>query len=275
VADDPSPVEGLSYAALIRETGIVLAAITGILYVASWLYSTMYLREFGVPVGFGGLGLGPLAMLDWFDYLLIVATVSVLYKTVFTAKTLEYVVGVLCFALVASSGTLVKLAYSGAIDVASPAVVGCAAVVAFVTMRAYRRIRELIGKLQTQLEKAESILKDAASLDAEKQKEAERIKSTCISEIRRSKRYIWMFCSIITVSSVIPMVAKLEATRLSKPAHWIRLDPTSEPRIPVYWVGDRVVYLTVEKGCSVHMMIGKDEVARTECPDLIEDVVRK
>jgi hypothetical protein len=95
------------------------------------------------------------------------------------------------------------------------------------------------------------------------------------------KRRVKMFGIFIGVSIgflvaffILPNLARYEAIYSARNniAEWRAPNGTNPSRIPVYWTGDRIVYITNDgKECLVHLQIASVEQAIRSCPEVITD----
>src|SRR5688572_461082 len=87
-ADNPrsSPV-----AALLRDSAVLLAGATALLYLTSHLYATQYLSVFGVGAGFHGVSLAHLSMVPFLNYLLLVCVGWFIYDTLTEHRSRRFV----------------------------------------------------------------------------------------------------------------------------------------------------------------------------------------
>jgi hypothetical protein len=67
----------------------------------------------------------------------------------------------------------------------------------------------------------------------------------------------------------IPALAAADAVRATT-AEWERIDATQTTPTPIYWIGDRVVYVTWDHGkCGIHALIANVERGRRDCTPII------
>lgn len=89
--------------------------------------------------------------------------------------------------------------------------------------------------------------------------------------IRHSRIRYMLFAAYLASASAVPAIATLSAVSATQ-GSWLRLESHSAARVPVYWNGDRLVYLTFEPACYVHVQIAGVEQARRTCPPLMREV---
>lgn len=94
--------------------------------------------------------------------------------------------------------------------------------------------------------------------------------------ILRTQRWIkiaaWCFAGLIATTSTLPVLATISALRSAGDGGFVELASGSEPATPVYWVGDRIVYLAQENAsCFVYAKISDNVIAKKKCPNLVAD----
>jgi hypothetical protein len=296
---------------LARDSGVALAGAAALLYLASHVYGTQYLELYGVEDGFHGFGLAHLAMIPLFSYVNLGCFGWVVYKTLSTESKLWLAVGNLLIIVVILVRLLYALAYGAgveAVDVAA-LIIGAAVLIASLVLhrlvtprikksveamakalKARERLEQSSGQLAKKLElfgttlatradlnnEARSVRAEAADLlDLSKKSIAEG-RQLVAQRNRLDQRYrltLGLGAGLMSLAVALPALATIDAVSAAMQEHYAAIAPNTSPRRPVYWVGDRVVYLTTEgTKCYVHVQIANVEQSKRECPRLIAAV---
>lgn len=283
----PSTIDGGVW----RESGVLLAAVSALLYLTSQVFGAAYLSFFGVKAYLEGWGLGHLGMLS----IPVVFTTGIIAAFVHLILTVEkqrrsYMGAAVFVVVVGGARVLLKLDAIDTIrgDDFHPmflSFVGWAAAYAW-----QRDSIPTIANLEQAAIRARNILDQLPSQLNDRGLSAkrliERLESYSVRRVRELRIRLWVLAAYVTMLSVIPFMAWMAAAGAAQQSYeqYRSVDLGAPPRMPVYWVGDRVVYITSEPikmagvqvgaRCEVHVQIARVEQARFVCPDEVIERVK-
>lgn len=270
--------------ALLRDSAVVLAAVTALLYLASHVYGAQYLTVFGVRSGFHGFGLVHLAMISLPEYIGLGAFTWIMYETLHARKRSRFVAGgVLLLAAIAARPVIV--AYHGAgessLDLDSTTISGLLLFGIFLYLRV--KIAPQLQLIERRVAELDARCRNGEEHAGRVEPAARRAAEQAHHRSRRHRIDLGIACGVMTVVLVLPPLATLDAIRASRQDGYMLTAPpeTSAPaavpvRMPVYWIEDRLVYLTNTKqaGCRVHVQAGSTGESWRACTPLIEASLR-
>lgn len=86
----------------------------------------------------------------------------------------------------------------------------------------------------------------------------------------RIRVFLAVISGYLTAILALPAAATVLAAAATASDAWGPVSADTPARVPVYWVGDRVVYLTTEGGsCFVSVQIAGALQTKRKCPPLV------
>lgn len=270
-----------------RESAVLLAATTALLYLTSQVYGGSYLSFFGVRGYFEGWGLGNLALVSIPGIVGIAASTLLVHAILNSAKhATAYYVGVAFVVVVGSIRAVAKLNAPDTIRFSdlSPIIIGLTAWFAANYWRGDAVAR--IGKLEKGAVNARNQLDQMPDADSPVKRLMERTHAYLSRRVWELRVRVWLLVGYVCMLTVVPSVAWIHAmgTANQEYAQFHPLSPGSPARLPVYWVGDRAVFVTFEPvalrgvpfgtSCQVHVQMDGIEQTRFTCPDQVVAAIR-
>jgi hypothetical protein len=260
---------------LVADSAIILGATTALLYVLSHVFGEVYLDTFGVEAGFHGFGLNNLAMIPFLAFV-FAGVIAFLIADAFRSKSWIYALVITGCTIVASAVPLISHMSAG--QAAVPTDVGwilATLVVGGVMLRRRSTWTTKLENLDAALAKARSSLNSAhdKQIDTPQIRQLERIRGYLKVRVWQLRATVYIVAAYLVVVSVLPAYAnRLALSMADHTSAFVALDANSSPRIPIYWVGDRVVFLTVRPNageCLVTVQIDGGVQTVRDCPPLI------
>jgi hypothetical protein len=251
-----------------------------LLYLTSQIFGTAYLDFFDVS-GFHTLGLGTLGMLEYRWLVSLAWFVSMIRSTLRTTQRWRFAAGLAAILLAGTTKPLVVLGYRNSISPWDIDIAAYAIGICIVLTMARKRLGPHVQKIEAALAKANTLLPRVEKL----------VKNNLLKEdsleirlIRGARRYFvrrvwemrvggWILSGYISMFIAIPAMAWILAMTSVQQERYRSFDQNAPARVPVYWVGDRVVFLTFDTGCFVHTQIAGVLQSKRSCGRYIRDVV--
>lgn len=313
---------------LLRESAIVLAAATGLLYLAGHIYTGSYLEALGIEAGFHIIGLSNLALIHPLAMFAFLLFVGVIYYAMSSPGIFLIVAGGFIVFTMSSLKELLELANGMEPDIALASIGGGGITIVFWCLCRLRKrvpsgnfveeeIADIIRERDNLLKETHTLDKElenaiqglslhasqmnggkepaidsqevggnAVMTDAERLDEQARLKSIQAQNRERTARLsqplgiivVLRYARIlrilaagyIAVFSILPGLALMQV-RTALGGSWLKSNdlPDTAERVPVYWIGDRYIYVTNARYCEVHAQILGVEQARRVCPPLL------
>lgn len=277
--DEPIPTVPESRLTFLRDSAFALGAATALLYFTSAAYGETYLSVFEVSNGFHSFGLGNLAMLSVWELMGLIVFTFLLHAGCSSTKRRPVALAIVMVCVVGAYTPLSVVRYSHDVRGVDIAVLTATAVVGYgIVSRFYNDYAPNITKLERVLDKYRRLgLTDAQAetlplRNGIKATDAVRYLTWRVWELRART---WLFCAYATMFVAVPALATWKAIEAAKQGHYVAPDAQSPVRVPVYWVGDRVVYITQDGSCNVNIEIAGALKARHECGTLLTAVTKK
>lgn len=272
IASEQAPSMG----SLVRDSAIVLAAATALLYLTSHVFGSEYLSFFEVS-GFNSFGVGTLAMIEYGWILWLIVFVDIVRLTLRTTGRARFIAGIGLIVVVSATRPLTILAYGNEVTIDDFGGFIAAAAICVVLTALWKRFGPHFASVEAGLAKTRRLLK---RLKEERVSEATRE----VVLLKNSASYLahrvwqirvgtWIASGYITMAFAIPALAWIVAINSAKQERYDRIDQNTPARVPVYWISDRVVFLTFNDGCFVHTQIAGVLQSKRSCGRYIRAVV--
>jgi hypothetical protein len=255
----------------LRDSAVMIAGISGLLYLANHLYGGAYLGAVGVSLGFQGVGLSNLALMPLFSVFLLASNTLGTYRMLTHKGVLiADIISVITLLILLCLPLMTALEHGATEDLALGLGLAVAWTVALIAWMRFVRPHHV------------DILKEFEELQPHATKpteDADRIKYEK-ARARAASVRLRIILSCAHASAVVYLTTlgrndclTLVASKNHK--EWRVLDPTGPARMPVYWIGDRYIYITNDgKECLVHVQIAGVEQARRNCTPVIATLSR-
>jgi hypothetical protein len=282
-------------AGFIRDSAIVISLVTALLYLASHVFGVQYLGIFEIGAGFQGIGLANLAMIPFELSLGLLIFAAGVYATLTASRPWVFVLGVAAMLAIGSTRTICVLAYGVemAIDDAIPFFVSgmtciVLASIHVLIIRRMPKLDEIVPELAAETEKLEqAFAKELARLPevkrlpllerryASKREELARLTAKAQSARWKYRIALAVVSAYFTAIFALPSAATILALGATASDRWVSTTDGAVSRVPVYWVDNRVVYLTTESGtCFVSVQIEGVLQTKRECSPLVAALKR-
>lgn len=258
-----------------RDATVLLAAATALLYITSHVYGEAYLDVFDLELGFQNIGLGNLAMVPIFIYLILCGSALSLYGAFWEQKTRRHIASVLIFAG-GSIRPAVAIAYGTQPSANSGALFAGVVVVFIVFINTRPRFIENAKKLTDGLAKAKENSRRVRRLSptAEWSLAAAAMEAYFSARLRLLKVSVAIMCSYLCMLTLLPSYALYAAYRAAASKNYVSILPDGPVQVPVYWVGDRaVLILNSKSNCHIEAHIANVTQSRRVCNSFVKAAV--
>jgi hypothetical protein len=245
--------------------------MTALLYLVSHIYTSRYLATLGVSQNFQSYGLGNLVMLTMFDVFVVAVTTAITYWLLHHKHKLWLDVALSIILAVLMGLPVITMALKGDEHPIANPVSTMFTVLLILGFARFRRPKHIAARMMLELADGNAALLTDPKAQAAHIELRERV--------GRMRVLLLLFCAYSSALVYVGTAAQSEALVMldqNAKIQWKALDATSAPRVPLYTVGDRYIYATIENGvCLLHMETGSTEFARRICPTVVASYLVK
>jgi hypothetical protein len=269
-------VPNISQASVWRDSAILIAGATAFLYIANHIYGATYLAFFDVSAGFHGFGLSNLAMIPFVVYLGILTFASLTYRTFRAKSKWRLIVGCIVPVLISATRPLTLMAYGAWFGADDLTMIFYTAVGLYVVLHFRSTWTDHLTKVEGSAEKFQALANrvNDHKLDTPAARTILRVERYAAARVWQLKSILFLACAYLIMVAGIPATAWFQAM---ESAQQDRYEPVAglPARVPVYWVGDRVVFLTFDgaTGCRVNVQITAAVQSVRDCGPSVRAVV--
>lgn len=262
--------------AWLKDSAIILGGVTALLYLTSHFYGSIYLGVFNVRSGFQGFGLGNLSMFGTPHATAIVFCFTLVVSAMLTAQRWLLVLLLILIAMVAHTDLIILSYVRGGLRWSY----GYAFLPSILTIliilwwrRFFTRLEKRGLELQSKLKNIDEKTNGPRSVTTDKLRG--RLNRDLSRTEFRTIIYTSLLAGALTVFNLANTISHSDAilTTYLGQREMLPEPPTGKARIPVYWIGDRYVYVTNDGiTCEVHEVIDSTEVGAHKCSPVIDEV---
>jgi hypothetical protein len=286
----------LLHGGLLRDSAIVLGATTALLYLVGHVYCGIYLSLFGVRSGFAGLTLENLGMLGANSLAVFTGsamTVWMLLGTIdlagFRRTKIVRPIATVFVLIISVTPTLVLLDNGARPPLETWVHLIVSVTLCILTYPVRRRLDKFDEEADQLKADAETVAADLKAMvremgvdpSADDRRNAELARTrvdSLMKQIRGLRSHVkWrrrLGTAYIAAFIGLPTACFLDASQVVDDDQWQIVRAEAAPRVPVYWSGDRLVFLTKEQGrCFVSVETGETLRSKQRCSGFIARIV--